>query len=352
MKIIILCSNIIPSGGTERAIYNLTNLLVKDSRYNISIISACSGNTDIPYFEFKNVNIYHLELPELQINFFNKLNWYRVAQKRLRKKIKELGPDLILGYGHNMNIMLPFIVKREKIYGCEHINYDTIPYSSKLIMKLIYPFLNGIVVLSKTAQKNYCRLNQNTYVIPNAVSFTQNLPSSLLRKRMIMIGRLSEEKGYERLVPIAQEIKSQVLDWKIDIYGDGPLKGKLKKIFEQEDLSDLITLKGNTTDIQKELNESSFLLMTSYTEALPMAIIEAKTCGVPAIAYECEGTKELITDSVDGFLVKSSKEFSTKIKLLINDRALLLAMGLNAYISADKYSESNIKEYWDRLFSI
>lgn len=351
MKITVLCNSIIPNGGTERAISNLIHILSSDERYIINIISLSSNPDEKPAFDFGNAIIYHLGLHDLRQNFLNKIVWYIIALKNLIPIIKMISPDIILGYGHNINVLLPFIkIKKIKLYGCEHINYDTIPYSSKIIMKFIYPFLDGIIVLSKTAKQKYARLNKKICIIPNALSFFQLKPALLDCKRIIMIGRLSKEKGYERLIPIAHKLRERYPLWNIDIYGDGPLKDELYNIFYRENLLDIVHFKGLTKDIQGELNKSSILLMTSYTEALPMAILEAKACGVPTVAYRCEGTNELIINGSDGFLVADSDTFYNKLELLIEDHQLLKLFGERAYNKAKEYSACNIKKSWDRLF--
>lgn len=351
MKIAILCSNIIPNGGTERAICNLTKLLSCDARYEISLISFSSNNRDIPKFDFNRCPIYHLGLSQLQRNSLKKIKWYLTAIKTLVPLIRDISPDIILGYGHNINIILPFLRKRHvKVYGCEHINYDTIPQSSKLIMRLLYPKLNGIIVLSKTAQHKYQHLHKKIFIIPNILSFYSQKTSLLKNDRIIMLGRLSPEKGYERLVPIAHRLELDYPSWKIDIFGDGPLKDQLLELYNKENVINVISIKGSTNDIQDELMNSSILLMTSYTEALPMAIIEAKACGVPAVAYENEGTKELIIDGVDGCLANNNDELYFKLSALISNRDLLCNFSMNAYKNAEKFKGENIKHLWDSLF--
>ena len=207
-----------PGGGTERAISNTVNMLASESFLDISIYSLCSDGNSVPYYTFKKCKIHHLNLPPLQKSFLCKIKWYIKAIIKLRNLFLMVDSTIFLSYGHNVSILMPF-VKRSclKAYACEHINFDTIPSANRLLMRLVYPLLDGVLVLSETAKRKMKNLNNHLYVIPNSISFSSNHSSTLTDKRMIMLGRLSQEKGYERLVPIAKYLSYKYPDWEICI---------------------------------------------------------------------------------------------------------------------------------------
>lgn len=347
-RVIIISSNVMLPGGTERAISNTINLLHGED-VEIEVMSLSSSDADTPYFDI-NAPIHNIGLPPLEVSILRKIRWYYLAVKKVNNFFKIYRtPDYIFGYGHNVSIMLPFINAGNcKRYACEHINYLSIPRSSRILMRAIYPFLNGVIALSKTAKDKLVNLNRFIEIIPNSISFPP-IPHLVEKtKTIIMVGRISAEKGYERLVPIAKVLKANFTDWHIEIWGDGPDYEKIKELYHNEAIDDYVLLKGATKNIQKVYQDASILIMTSYTEALPMVIIEAKANGVPTIAYECEGTSELIVNGVDGKVIKNNDyhAFYNAMAEIMSDSEIYRRYANNALTNSSEFSNLTIKNKW------
>lgn len=352
MKIALVCSSIIPNGGTERAISNLTNLLKEIPEVSLEVISLSSQPREIPSFKF-SCSVIHCALPSLQSSIIGKIKWYNQALCYLNNFLREHSYDGILGIGHNINVMLPFVKTTKcKIYGCEHIAFQTIPSYFRIILKGVYPRLDGLILLSETAKKKMRRYNDNLIIIPNSLSFKVNTCVELTEKRIIMVGRLSLEKGYNRLVPIATAIKAKHPEWIIEIFGDGPEKESLKDLFQQNFLDDYVLFQGQTTHIAEVYQKSSILILTSYSEALPMVILEANSYGIPVVGYECEGTFELIDDENNGYLIKNNdvNSFVDRLNSLIENLELRKKIGSNALQTIQCYDPAIIKNKWCEFF--
>ncbi len=352
MRIAILSKNIIPGGGTERAISNMVAIFHSIGIKDINIISISSRNTDTPFFNF-DASISHLGFNPLPSAFLKKIKWYFNVLLKLRSHLKNLQFDIIFSDGHNTAPLLylsKFNAKR--IYSCEHIAFHTIPKINRFLLKFIYPKLNGIIVLSHKAAELLKPYNRSIYVIPNSICANGiNCNTSDTNKSLIMVGRISDEKGYERIIPIAARIKKELPNCHIDIYGDGPLKYKLCSLISESDLDDYIILHGNTSEINTKYQNSDILLMTSYTEAMPMVILEAASHGLPVIAYRNEGTELLIKNGYNGFLIDSDnvEAFAEHIKALINNNNLRQRLSQNALKNIEEYSPDNITIKWKQL---
>jgi glycosyltransferase involved in cell wall biosynthesis len=241
---------------------------------------------------------------------------------------------------------------KTKIIACEHIVYSSIPKVSRLFMKLTYRFLDKIVVLSEAANHSFNKYS-NVVIIPNAVPFKTEKVSQLVEKQILMIGRLSTEKGLERLVSIAIRLKQKFPDWKIIIVGDGPERNTFEKLIKEADLVDFIILKGASADVQSYYLNTSIYIMTSYFEAFPMVLLEAQSFGLPVVVFDCpEGPSQIVNNNSDGFLVEDNNiiEFSEKVELLIKDKDVRMEFSINAKKNSNKYSEENIMEKWNSLF--
>ena len=107
-------------------------------------------------------------------------------------------------------------------------------------------------------------------------------------------------------------------------------------------------------DIFERYLESSFLLLTSLYEPFGLVMPEAMSCGLPVVAFDCpSGPAQIITDGVDGFLIKERniEEFADKVCSLIESSDLRHAMGKAAIQSSQKYSTDQIMAQWMSLFN-
>jgi glycosyltransferase involved in cell wall biosynthesis len=261
----------------------------------------------------------------------------------------------LIGTGHAYNFLLPFAVKfyNAKSIATEHIARKSLPFTSKFLQRLSYPFLDCVVVLSQSAKNEY-PFSKNLVVIPNSLPFDSIEQSELNHKTILTVGRLSYEKGIDRLLEVASLLNGKCDDWSIKIFGNGDIEDELREEVVKKGLSNFVFIHNAVINIQKEYLESAIYLMTSRFEAFPMVLLEAKSCGLPVIAYDCpEGPREIVNDGVDGFLIENGnvKDMAKKVLTLINDIDLRKTMGLNARNSLSKYKEQSISTLWFDLLN-
>lgn len=348
MRIFIIISDITKTGGTERATINLSNLLCRS--HEITILSL--GSIGRPFFELDDkVNLIFSELEETPIRFMGKIFRFLNLYNALKLHLKHSKPDIIIGEGHNISTILPFVKNYKSLtLACEHIDYTSIPQWSRILMSISYPKLNGITVLSEIAKNKITRLNSNINVIPNSIPFEVNKTASLENNKIIMVGRFSLEKGYERLVPIAKKLKQEFPKWEINIFGNGPLKEQIQDLYIREGCIN-IKIRKPVSDIKKEYLDSSIHLITSYNEAMPMVILEAQYCGLPVIGFRCEGTESLIKDGVNGFIVDSEEDFYDRLQYLILEIEKRKEIGFQAKKTTEIYDSQYIKLQWENVLS-
>ena len=104
---------------------------------------------------------------------------------------------------------------------------------------------------------------------------------------------------------------------------------------------------------KEEYLKSSILTLTSAYEGFGLVIVEAMTCGLPVVSFDCPcGPSDLINNGINGFLVKSGniEDLADKLIYLIKHSEERKRMGNEAYRYSDKYSEENIMEQWLSLF--
>lgn len=352
MKIAVIVDNITNRAGIEIAVTNLCNVLGEKKEYEIVLISLRTKSDSKPSYELnQNVKVIHMSSNGIingsvkaYINFI--LTFIKIIE---REKI-----DIAVGSTHAINILLCIFKKYIKIVGCEHFNYDACSKKSKIFRRIMYPYLDAVVLLTKADAANYSFVDkERLFVIPNIISFKNEEKAILNNKRIIAIGRLTAQKGFDFLIKAAAEMKEKLPEWKVDIYGSGEDKLVLQEMIKQLGLKDYVFINNPIENVQEELLNSSIYVMTSRFEGLPMVLIESQTCGVPAVSFKCkEGPEEIIHDGEDGFLVDVGdlKELVDKIVLIATDDTLRKRLGCQAYINARRYSEDTVFSLWNALF--
>lgn len=98
------------------------------------------------------------------------------------------------------------------------------------------------------------------------------------------VGRLSREKAYERLIVIHKKLLEQGIRHKLMIVGDGPDSEYLERLIRAMDLQDTVILAGYQSNPYPYMKKSRFLVISSYTEGLPVISMEALSLGVPVVS--------------------------------------------------------------------
>ena len=106
-------------------------------------------------------------------------------------------------------------------------------------------------------------------------------------------------------------------------------------------------------DILDKFMESSMLLMTSLYEPFGLVLVEAMSCGIPVIAFDCPyGPSDIIHNGKDGYLVENGniEAFAERVCHLIENEDLRLKMGQLGILSAQNYRADKIMYKWKQLF--
>lgn len=370
MKIVYSILGTFNSGGMERVLANKANYLAALG-YEISIITTDQQGRG-SYFELDN----RIRQYDLNINYLDntgkglliKLLSYPRKQKlhkiKLEELLKELKADIVISmFDNDSSFMYKLNDGSKKILEIHFSRFKRIQYGRKGILGIVDKWRNindlrlakqydRFVVLTEE-DKSYWGSLPNIEVIPNANSFIPSNRASLDCNRVIAVGRYDYQKGFDELIKIWKKIYDKNSDWRLDIFGDGPLKDELENLIKDLELSDIVRLHPPVKNIEKEYLESSILAMTSRYEGLPMALLEAQVCGLPMVAYACKcGPKDIIQDGINGYLIPEGDQqlMSERLLKLMNETKLRKNMGNEAFVLSDNFSEERVMKKWLNIF--
>ena len=141
--------------------------------------------------------------------------------------------------------------------------------------------------------------------------------------KLISVGRLSEEKGYDRLLRVFKKLKNDVIDIELILVGNGDKYNELNKYIVENKLEKDVTLLGFKENPYKYVRASDLFVCSSISEGFSLVIGEAMAVGVPVVSVDCPGPNEILDYGKYGKLVNNSEEdLYNGIKEMINDRVL------------------------------
>ena len=204
--------------------------------------------------------------------------------------------------------------------------------------KLLTPWVDAYIALSDFGKTRFVAAGlpqERIFVKPNFIDDTYHAPARGLNSgAAIFVGRLSGEKGVDKLVDAWQDI-----NYPLKIVGDGPLFDSLRRRAAPQ-----ICFEGSLSheDVLKQIANSSFLVFPSvWYEGFGLTLIEAMVMGKPVLATDLGSRHEMVRNGYNGFLYRHDDphELQEKARELIENHELREGMGKNArkeYLS--KYS--------------
>ena len=364
MRIIILSSNMTETGGIQRLTASLANSFSKCENVYVHIINSGIKNGK-ERFELDNriTNIYMGIEPKnlLGLTIFEKLidnfNTFIKIKRFFKKYEFDDGENIVIALGHSQSCLLPFIIpnkKNIKKIGSQHnpISYNLI-YS--IIRNISLKKLDKYILLNETMQEDFLKHYNfgNTCIIenPNRINGKK---SDLNNKIVIAVGRMTEQKNFETPINMWSDIKEKNINWTLRIIGDGPLREELLNQIKKLNLEDVIELKSFNSNIENEYYKADILAMTSIYEGFGLVLVEAQSCGLPTIAFDCPtGPRNIINDGIDGYLIENgdAKQFIKKLDDLMNNSEMKFKMGKNAIENSKRFDIEIITEKWIKLFN-
>jgi len=167
------------------------------------------------------------------------------------------------------------------------------------------------------------------------------------------VGRLSEQKGYTFLIKAASTVVAELPNVKFIIIGDGELREQLHQQAKQLGLSETVIFTGPRQDIESLYGIMDIFVLPSLWEGLPTVVLESMASGVPVVATDIPGTRELVQASRTGWLAqpRDSASLAACILEALNNpvkRATLAQAALQDVVP--RFSMECIADQYEQLY--
>lgn len=374
MKIIYCTHSTYNPGGMERVLYNKVKYLSEQMHWDVTVVTTDQHNRP-PFYPFpKSVRMVDLGINYSEDNVkgaFGKICGYLKKRKKHRKLLEELltkeKADIVVSLYPSESSFIPDIKDgSKKVLEIHYCKFFRLQYGRKGLLGAIDRWrtwqderivrrFDKFVVLTNEDREYWGKL-PNIEVIPNAAMFVADRYSDVSNKRVIAVGRLDYQKGFDRLINAWEIVhkSGKYNDWRLDIFGQGEWKDMLQGMIDERELNGSAFINKPTKNIGREYSESSMLVMSSNYEGFPMVMIEAMACGLPVVAFDFKcGPKDIISDGENGLIIRNGdiKALAEGMMRLMEDTENRKRMSLNARKIVDTYSEKAVMDKWIGLFN-
>lgn len=374
MKIIYCTHSTCNPGGMERVLLNKVTYLSQLPGWKVAVVTTDQHQRP-PFYPFPE----KVRMTDLGINYsedngkgaWKKITGYLRKRKEHKRKLTALllkeKPNIVVSLYPSESSFIPDIKDgSKKVLELHYCKFFRLQYGRRGLLgwidklrtrqdEQIVRRFDKFVVLTNE-DRGYWGNLPNIEVIPNAAMHVSDAYSDVMNKRVIAVGRLDYQKGFDRLVQAWQLVRhtGKFTDWKLDIFGQGEWREMLQQMIDKAELQDSVRLNRPTKQIGEEYVKSDMLVMSSNYEGFPMVMIEAMACGLPVVSfdYKC-GPKDIIQPGINGLLVPNGdiQALADAMMKVMEDEAYRKMLSQNARKVVDTYSEQAVMSQWIRLFT-
>lgn len=313
-------------GGAEKLLLSYLEKLDK-KKYEFYVCSLREKPDDLASKLAKNAVVINLKIK----NRFNPLIVLHIL-----KLIRKIRPDIIhthLFQSRVYGTIAHLFYRRSILITQKHSIVNPRKHSIFIFLEMISIRMNKVVIAISESVKSslikYEFVPQNKiFVLPNCIdnqSILNISDSVTIEKKDELIigtvGRLEKVKGIEYLLLAMTIILTKFPNTKLEIIGDGSQTNELKKITENLGISNSVRFLGKFADVIPFYKRMDIFVLPSVLEGFGIVILEAMAMGIPVVATDVDGIKEVVLNGESGILVppKNHEAIANAVNYLIEN---------------------------------
>lgn len=380
MKLAFLCNNMKSTNGVERVLSQRLSLLADSGEFDVYLITY--NQYGAPFSFPISDKVHYIDLGTRYINGCSFHGWFQffdrffskiVYKHSVRNCLSSINPDIISCVDihlADLNTVLELPINAAKVVECHcglsayYGDIEKYPIEKrrkelKIKERLICSVgkFDKVVVMTEAEKEDWV-LGDKVVCIPNMLASFPDVvhDNNQTSRRVISVGRYAFQKGYDILLDAWKIVDNKYPEWSLHIYGsnDGEIGeyGMLNGIIKQASLQSVVLHPANK-DIYSCYNESDLYVMSSRYESFGLTLIEAMSCSLPIISFNCKyGPGSIIKDGVTGILVPQNdkEKLADAICAMIENEEMRHTMGSNARLESKRYLQENIMPLWHDFY--
>lgn len=368
MKLLYLVSQINNVGGLARIVIDKINWLV-DHGYDVTICNIETVDIHPAYSLDPKVKLIKGGIATTPGGFCVRVGGIVKSVKKIYNIVGKESPDIIVNvHCPLISWFLPLIYKRipkiieihQSKQGLEVFNrtyfHPIVASISNTAIRWCYNMYDRFVVLTTDDRKDW-NLN-NCVTIHNFVDFPNHGTCKYEKKKQIlMLTRLVPQKRIDLMIEIWNLVSHKFPDWKVVVMGEGQERQRLEEMIRKYNMENSFLLLGETYDrkiVEKALEDSSILCLTSEYEGSALSLLEAMHKQTAVISYDISGVSDTIEDGVNGFVVSpfgDKEQYAKKLVQLMSSEPLRKKMTEKMPSVMKKFDKEIIMKEWETLFA-
>jgi GalNAc-alpha-(1->4)-GalNAc-alpha-(1->3)-diNAcBac-PP-undecaprenol alpha-1,4-N-acetyl-D-galactosaminyltransferase len=347
-------------GGAERVASLLCNYWVQQG-HSVTAITFETPGTQSAHPLDNRVARYQTDVLNRSQALLSRVATNARRLYRIRSAIRESDPDVIVAFTTEANVVaiwsgfglgIPVIVSERN-----QPDRPGLGQWRRIARQMTYPLAAAVVVqteaIAKWAKQHF---GVPVHVLPNPVclSAQPEVRDSHSAKRLVAVGRLVRQKGFDFLIESFVGLAAKHPDWTLTIYGEGEERVALDAQIQRSAFADRIKLAGVSTEMVKVYADADLFVLPSRFEGYPNALLEALAAGCPVVATNCPGaTSEILDHGRYGILVdpENVAALTQGLDRMMSRQDSRAEFALQARSAVSELDVASVGSRWLELFS-
>ena len=256
---------------------------------------------------------------------------------RLRDFLKNQQPDILHThgceanfYGHLASLMLGI-----KVRVAEEIGIPSLTPFARAMFSLIFNLPQAVIAMSPAVkdfllEKNIVKSEKIKFVYnPVLLSTNNEYTKDNDKVRFVFVGRLEEVKNPVGLLRAFHGLLSDHLDVQLIYVGEGSQRKEIEDYINLNNINKYVSCVGFCSSPERIIHSCHVVVQPSHSEGFSLALVEAMSCGLPAVVTPVGSAKLLIKNNINGWVVSSSEDEAILegLKYALDSRQKLEEMG-------------------------
>ena len=346
-------------GGAERVFVNLAEFFLAEG-YQVTMVTQYRYPKEEEYALPGEIKRVLSDLTEEELNNSRFANFCNRV-KKLHRVWKTERPDLVLsciGKNNFMTVVTTMFTKTKPVVSVVGEAKEEYPNTlMRALANLLFPHAAGIILQTQRSRYFFCRrVQKQAVILPNSLNpdFIRKRYEGEREPRIVAVGRLDANKNHEMMIRAFAALKDKYQEYTLTIYGEGELRGFLEQLSGQLGIANRVLLPGVIPDVAAQIERASLFLLTSYSEGVSNALIEALATGLPVISTDVPsgGTVELMRDGVDGLIIPTGDQQAliAAMDKMLGDKAYADRLGREAASIQERLAPERVNLLWKEYF--